>query len=147
MHRIVLRLSALALTGVLALPLQAPPVGARVCDEDCLPVITKLPQSGRQTCYHIAATMDGGGGDHAVKRSQRALDETIEEFRRDQPPLEGWRGRLRITPMKPKPKAYWRNTVAPDLMLGTFKTKQAYTLCWRGMISPVVCTSGSKVCK
>jgi hypothetical protein len=25
-------------------------------------------------------------------------------------------------------------------------TDTSYTLCWRGVVSPVVCTSGAKVC-
>jgi len=138
--------AVLGMAGALALLLSGP-VAAGVCDEDCMPEIVKLPSKGKQTCYKFSATMDGGGGDHAIKRSQQALKETIDSFRRTQPPSEGWMGRLRITPMKPEPTPYIRSSVSPDLMLGTFSSKEADTVCWRGVLAPVVCTSSAKVCR
>jgi hypothetical protein len=56
-------------------------------------------------------------------------------------------GTVSVTPMRPKPEPYWRSGVSNDLFLKPdIVTSQTYTICWKGVVSPVVCTSGAKVC-
>ena len=51
------------------------------------------------------------------------------------------------TAEKPAPHPYWRSAVSPELFLAPdVVTDTSYTLCWKGVVSPVVCTSGAKVC-
>jgi hypothetical protein len=48
---------------------------------------------------------------------------------------------------KPVPRPYWRSSVRPFLVLTPDEiSDRAYTICWQGVISPVVCTSGAEVC-
>lgn len=140
---------AASMAGLMAMQAGAGPAAAGVCDEDCKPHIVKLAKKGRQTCYQISATMDGGVGGHAVKRSQQALKETIEAWRKGQGHESGWTShRVRVQAMRVAPDPYWRSTVGPSLLIKPdVRTKSAYTVCWRGVISPAVCTSGAKLCK
>ncbi len=141
MHR--LKISAIA--GALIWFL-APSASAGVCSEDCRPTIVRLPDTGDKTCYQFSATM-AGTDKEVIERSRLALKETIEGFRHLQPAREGWMGRLETTPVKPALNPYMRSSVTRDLALGNFPSKEAYTVCWRGVVSPVVCTSGAKVCR
>ena len=127
----------------LALPPTLDRAAAGVCDEDCRPTVQKLSKR----CYFISATMDGGPGKHSIDRSRQALKETIADFRRRQPPEEGWMGRVSIVGMRPKPNPYMRDSVPRNLTLPGGSTRGASTVCWRGVIAPAVCTSGAKVCR
>lgn len=147
MVRTARRLALALAAAALAAPI---PAGAsNLCAEDCNPTHKALPQSAEGTCYQISATLDGPTKPNAVGRAQKALEETIDAWRRDQGWPSGWRSRrVRITAMKAKPQPYLRRSVREELYYRPdVVTKRAYTVCWEGVISPVVCTSGAKLCK
>ena len=55
--------------------------------------------------------------------------------------------KLRISAQQVKPLPYWRDKVTDDLLLKPdIVTPKSHTVCWKGVVSHVVCTSGSKVC-
>lgn len=100
------------------------------------------PGTAHAVCTAIAVTADEGTKVGAVARSQAGLQETIDKWAKD----NGHR-RVSISPLKAKPQPYWRDVVTPDLYLKPdVRTSKYYTVCWRGVISPAVCTSGSRVC-
>jgi hypothetical protein len=67
------------------------------------------------------------------------LHEQIEKWEAD----NGVTGLDTVTAEKPQPHPFWRSSVPsyallpPDVVSDT-----AYTICWTGVVSPVVCTSG-----
>ena len=49
--------------------------------------------------------------------------------------------------MRAKPQPYWRDAVSAELFHKPDIVKaDSYTICWSGVISPFVCTSGAKAC-
>jgi hypothetical protein len=55
--------------------------------------------------------------------------------------------KVRINAMQAKPMPYWRDQATADLYLKPdVVTPKSYTVCWKGVVSKVVCTSGAKVC-
>ena len=55
-------------------------------------------------------------------------------------------GPVRETLEKPTPNPYWRSSVSPHLLLPPdVVSDSAYTICWAGVVSPVVCTSGAQL--
>jgi hypothetical protein len=49
--------------------------------------------------------------------------------------------------MRAKPQPYWRSEVWDELYYKPDIVKSnSYTVCWRGVVSPYVCTSGAKAC-
>jgi hypothetical protein len=57
--------------------------------------------------------------------------------------------------MRATPNPYWRSSVSADMFCfniwcGVYKpdivNKSSYTVCWSGVVSPYVCTSGAKLC-
>jgi hypothetical protein len=94
-------------------------------------------------CMLFAGTADGLFKGSAVRSSREALEEIIGN----------WRAENRAGPIvsrsasKPNPNPYWRGEVGPELFLPPDEvTHDTYTLCWKGVVSPVVCTSGARVC-
>jgi hypothetical protein len=54
---------------------------------------------------------------------------------------------VRISPMRPKPQPYWRSSVSPDLyQKPDVVTSKTHTVCWSGVVSPTVCSTGARVC-
>jgi hypothetical protein len=57
------------------------------------------------------------------------------------------RRRLTVSAQRAEPQPYWRPYVSdnmyyhPDIVNAT-----SYTICWQGVVSPYVCTSGAKIC-
>jgi len=52
-----------------------------------------------------------------------------------------------IGPAKAPPDPYWRKSVARTLYLKPdVRTSRSHTVCWEGVISPAVCTSGAQLC-
>jgi len=48
---------------------------------------------------------------------------------------------------KPPIHPFWRESVSEDLFLRPdVVTDTDHTICWEGVVSPVVCTSGAKLC-
>jgi hypothetical protein len=94
-------------------------------------------------CVSFSDTIDGINKDRAVEQSLKSLDEQIEKWKAD----NGVTGPVTVTAEKPQPHPFWRSSVpayallSPDVVSDT-----AYTICWTGVVSPVVCTSGARVC-
>lgn len=93
-------------------------------------------------CLVFAGTADGLGKSTAVDESQKSLREAIEKWKAD----NGVTGLVSETAQKPEPHPYWRSQVDERLLLPPdVVTDASYTLCWKGVVSPVVCTSGAKI--
>lgn len=93
-------------------------------------------------CLLISGTGDGLGKEAAKEAAQGALDEAIANLQVQQNFTA-----YTATPWKPEPKPYWRSSIGEHLLLPPDEiTDQRHTICWRGVVSPAVCTSGSKVC-
>jgi hypothetical protein len=94
-------------------------------------------------CVSFSDTIDGVNKDRAVEKSLKSLDEQIEKWKAD----NGVTGSVTVTAEKPQPHPFWRSSVPsyalipPDVV-----SDSAYTICWTGVVSPVVCTSGARVC-
>jgi hypothetical protein len=93
-------------------------------------------------CVGLSGTADGVNKETAVSRSQNAVNEAVNEYK-----AQKRLGATTITPMRAKPQPYWRDSVSdhlfqkPDIVTAT-----SHTICWSGVVSPFVCTSGSKLC-
>lgn len=93
-------------------------------------------------CVGLNGTADGVNKQTAVARSQNALATAIQDYKAQ----KGVRN-VSISAMRPRPQPYWRDSVSPDLyQKPDVVTRQSYTLCWSGVISPTVCSSGARVC-
>jgi hypothetical protein len=93
-------------------------------------------------CVGLNGTADGVNKSTAVARSQNALASAIQEYKA----LKGIRS-VSISPMRPKPQPYWRSSVSPDLyQKPDIVTSKAHTICWSGVVSPTVCSSGARIC-
>lgn len=120
--RLVLRVSVLAL------------VAAGLCMAQDVPAYAG--------CTGMSGTADGFNKQTAVSRAQASLAEAIAGYK-TQKRLNS----ITVSAMRAKPKPYWRTTVTRDLYRGPpIVTSRSYTICWTGVISPFVCTSGAKVC-
>ncbi|HUU67411.1 MAG TPA: hypothetical protein VMW57_09070 [Methyloceanibacter sp.] len=93
-------------------------------------------------CVGLSGTADGFDRATAVSRAQNALATAITDFKAQK--------RIRsvsISAMRAKPQPYWRDSVSAELyQKPDIVTSQSYTICWSGVVSPSVCTSGAKVC-
>lgn len=93
-------------------------------------------------CVGLSGTADGFDRRTAVARAQNALATAIQEYKAS----KGIRS-VSIRAMRARPQPYWRDTVSPELyQKPDVVTRQSYTVCWSGVVSPSVCTSGAKVC-
>ncbi|HML92866.1 hypothetical protein [Methyloceanibacter sp.] len=93
-------------------------------------------------CVGLSGTADGVDKATAVSRSQNALAEAIQEYK-----AAKRLGSVRITPMRAKPQPYWRTSVSSNLyQKPDIVTSRSHTICWSGVVSPTVCTSGAKIC-
>lgn len=93
-------------------------------------------------CLGIAGTADAVDKAAAVQRSQEAVAEEVAAWKAK----NGVRN-VSYRPMYAKPNPYWRDSVSRDLYLKPdVRTARYHTTCWRGVVSPVVCTSGTRVC-
>jgi len=93
-------------------------------------------------CVGLSGTADGFDRQTAVSRAQNALATAIVDFKAQK--------RIRsvsVSAMRAKPQPYWRDDVSPELyQKPDIVTSKSYTICWSGVVSPSVCTSGAKVC-
>jgi len=93
-------------------------------------------------CVGLNGTADGVNKATAVARSQNALATAIQEYKAS----KGIR-RVSISAMRPRPQPYWRSSVTPDLyQKPDVVTSRSHTVCWSGVISPTVCSSGARIC-
>ena len=94
-------------------------------------------------CVSFSDTIDGVNKDRAVEKSLKSLDEQIEKWKAD----NGVTGPVTVTAEKPQPHPFWRSSVPSHALLPPdVVSDSAYTICWTGVVSPVVCTSGTKLC-
>ena len=106
--------------------------------------VMPFPVSAQLTrCMYFSGTADALIKSNAVDESLKSLREAIDKWKAE----TGVTGPVSQTAQKPQPVPYWRSEVRPDLFLPPDVVSDAtYTLCWKGVVSPVVCTSGAKVC-
>jgi len=106
--------------------------------------VMSFPASAQFTrCMYFSGTADALIKSNAVDASLKSLREAIDKWKAE----TGVGGPVSETAQKPQPVPYWRSEVRPDLFLPPdVVSDAAYTLCWKGVVSPVVCTSGSKLC-
>jgi hypothetical protein len=91
-------------------------------------------------CTKIVGTADGWDKSDALTGAQAALAGAVKD-------LKAKRAVVSVSASKPRPQPYWRSSVSSDLFLKPdVVTAKSHTVCWRGVVSPVVCTSGAAVC-
>ena len=105
-------------------------------------VAMAAPQAAHAGCTLLSGTADGLNKKQAVTRSRQALNDYVVAFKR----RKGMRNAT-VSPAKAPPNPYWRKGVARHLYLKPdVRTRRAHTICWEGVISPAVCTSGAQLC-
>lgn len=109
----------------------------------CCAPLTR-PTAAPARCLFISGTADGLVKTRAVEDSLTSLRDAIDKWKA----AKGVTGPINQTAEKPAPHPYWRSAVSPELFLAPdVVTDSTYTLCWKGVVSPVVCTSGAKLCR
>jgi hypothetical protein len=98
--------------------------------------------AGDKKCLTISGTGDGINKRVAVESSRSAIQTEIEKLQTENHVTE-----VEAKAWKPDPRPYWRSGVSAELLLAPDEvTDQVYTICWKGVVSPAVCTSGTEVC-
>jgi hypothetical protein len=101
-------------------------------------------------CIGLSGTADGFDKETAVSRAQLALADYVKEYK-----AAKHLSAVKVSAMRAKPQPYWRDSVSDDQLClgincGIYKpdivNARSYTICWHGVVSPYVCTSGAKVC-
>ena len=93
-------------------------------------------------CVVLAGTAGGFDKETAVSRAQRSLDDYIKQYR-----AENHLGAVTVSAMRAEPQPYWRGRVSGHMMhRPDIVTENSHTVCWQGVISTYVCTSGAQVC-
>lgn len=93
-------------------------------------------------CLGFSGTADGFDRETGISRAQLALADAIREFKTAKKISS-----VSVSAMRAKPQPYWRDVVTEDLYYKPDIVKSdSYTICWHGVVSPYVCTSGAKVC-
>jgi hypothetical protein len=93
-------------------------------------------------CFAFSGTADGFDQPTAVTRAQAAVADAIAQYK-----AQKRLGAVTVSAMRATPQPYWRSSVSADLYYKPDIVKSnSYTVCWRGVVSPYVCTSGAKVC-
>ena len=113
------------------------PVYALVVAGLCVIAVAPAKAGG---CNKLIGTADGWDKSDALSGSQLALAQAVNAFKKG-------KGTVTVTAMKAKPQPYWRESVSADLYVKPdVVTAKSYTVCCHGVVSPVVCTSGAKLC-
>jgi hypothetical protein len=93
-------------------------------------------------CLTISGTGDGINKRVAMASSQEAVHDEIAKLQTEKH-FENFDAKA----WKPDPRPYWRSSVSTELFLPPDEiTDQLYTICWKGVVSPAVCTSGTEIC-
>ena len=93
-------------------------------------------------CLGFSGTADGFDKETAVSRAQAAVADAITQYKTSKR-----LGSVTVTAMRAKPQPYWRDVVSDSVFYKPDIVKSnSYTVCWQGVVSPYVCTSGAKVC-
>jgi hypothetical protein len=93
-------------------------------------------------CVVLAGTADGFNKKTAVSRAQLALDDYVRQYKE-----ENQLDVVTVTAMRAEPQPYWRGRISENMMYHPdIVTEKSHTVCWQGVISTYVCTSGAQVC-
>ena len=93
-------------------------------------------------CLGFSGTADGIDKATAVTRAQDAVAQAISDYKK----LKKIRS-ISVSAMRATPQPYWRSSVSQDLFQKPdIVRSDSYTICWSGVVSPYVCTSGAKAC-
>jgi hypothetical protein len=101
-------------------------------------------------CVGASGTADGFDKETAVSRAQEALDDYIKQYK-----AANHLSAINVSAMRVSPQPYWRSSVSDDMFClgincGIYKpdivNAHSHTVCWHGVVSPYVCTSGAKIC-
>ena len=93
-------------------------------------------------CLGFSGTADGIDKATAVTRAQDAVAQAISDYKK----VKKIRS-VSVSAMRATPQPYWRSSVSQDLFQKPdIVRSDSYTICWSGVVSPYVCTSGAKVC-
>jgi hypothetical protein len=93
-------------------------------------------------CLGFSGTADGFDKITAVSRAQAAVAQAITDYR-----AQRRLGSASVSPMRAKPQPYWRDSVSDNMFYKPdIVRSDSYTVCWTGVVSPYVCTSGAKAC-
>jgi hypothetical protein len=94
-------------------------------------------------CVSFSDTIDGINKGRAVEKSLKSLEDQINKWKAD----KGVTGPVTVTAERPKPQPFWRSSVPSHALLPPdVVSDRAYTVCWSGVVSPVVCISGARLC-
>jgi hypothetical protein len=101
-----------------------------------------VTEEASAACAGLAGSADGFTKKTAVSRAQLALANFIEKYK-----AENNLDAVTVRPMRAEPQPYWRGRVSENMMhRPDIVTANSYTICWQGVISTYVCTSGAQVC-
>jgi hypothetical protein len=93
-------------------------------------------------CLGFSGTADGFDKQTAVTRAQAAVADAVNQYK-----AQKRLGAVTVTAMRATPQPYWRASVRADLFYKPdIVNANSYTICWSGVVSPYVCTSGAKAC-
>jgi hypothetical protein len=101
-------------------------------------------------CISVSGTADGLDKETAVSRAQLALDDYVKQYK-----AAKQLSAVNVSALRVSPQPYWRSSVSDDqfcfgLHCGIYKpdivNAHSHTICWHGVVSPYVCTSGAKLC-
>jgi hypothetical protein len=93
-------------------------------------------------CLGFSGTADGIDKATAVTRAQDAVAQAISDYKK----VKKIRS-VSVSAMRATPQPYWRSSVSQDLFQKPdIVRSDSYTICWSGVVSPYVCTSGAKAC-
>ena len=93
-------------------------------------------------CVVLAGTADGFDKKTAVSRAQSSLEEYIQKYK-----TENHLGEVTVKAMRAEPQPYWRGRVSENMMYHPdIVDEKSHTVCWQGVVSTYVCTSGAQVC-
>ena len=99
--------------------------------------------AAKMRCKSFSGTATGPFKSWAVDDAQQTLKAVIDKWHVAHP-ISGISNQIAD---KPNPNPYWRDSISPDLFLPPdVLTNSDHTICWKGVVSPVVCTSGAKLC-
>ena len=100
-------------------------------------------QMTEERCLSFSGTSDAVRKSNAVEASLASLKKAIDKWKAE----TGTAGPFTETAERPQPVPYWRSSIRPELFLQPDAvTETTHTICWRGVFSPVVCTSGTRLC-
>ena len=104
---------------------------------------TPCTSAAAQAQCVMSPVHDAVDKNHAVAKSLKSLRDEINEWKAK----NGVTGPVTETAEKPEPRPFLRSSVPSYALLPPdVVSDSAYTTCWTGVVSPVVCTSGARLC-